>query len=497
MSGFCFKILSAIFSHIFLEMPKTSKADNDSSLTLLSTNVELFSSEVPNFNTLSFKSTIILSAVLAPTPFTFCSSALFLLRIACAMSFRSNEESRISAIISEIPILNSKKIQDIIAFMKNLVILLHDMIDRRLKVMELEEEILQSYEELEASYQDVSELNDKLTILNQDLLLKNNIVSQSEKRNQILIDKVKQGIMILNFSIDFSKEIPFYRVRYINKAMRNIINYLSDDIDINSIESELIKYVLINAKHGNLAKEEKRTFHCGENDKYYEIEYEKLSENELMVCILDVTDHKRKIEWQKKQIWDIVSAMGKLVEKRDLYTADHQKKVAILATRIAISLGIERKRIESVFIASLLHDIGKISIPSEILTKPDKLSDIEYELMKTHVLKAYEILKDINFEMPVAEIVKQHHEKINGSGYPDRLAGQEIMLESKIIAVSDVYEAITSHRPYRPSLGVEFAEKHLEAEKGVLYDIEVVEACLKVVESQQWGIDDVYKYLYN
>lgn len=412
-----------------------------------------------------------------------------------ALNHLNIDKGKINEIMREVPILNSKKIEDIIGFMKNLVTLLHDMIDRRLRTMELEEELLQNYEELEASYQDVSELNDRLSMLNVELVRKNHTVNQNKRRYLALIEKMKQGILILESRLENSENTPSFKILDTNKTMTRILNYEGNTSELDKVECGLLKFIVLNAR-GQFEKVEKKTFYCEKNDKYYDIEYEKLSENELMACIQDVTELHRKFQWQKKQIWDIVTAMGKLVEERDLYTADHQKKVAILATGIATSLGIEKKQIESIFIASLLHDIGKISIPSEILTKPDKLSYIEYELMKTHVEKAYEILKEINFGMPVEKIIKQHHEKINGSGYPDKLKDKEIMIESKIIAVADVYEAITSHRPYRPSLGTEYAEKHLREEKGILYDADVVEACIEVAKGNHWNIENIYSYLY-
>ena len=182
---------------------------------------------------------------------------------------------------------------------------------------------------------------------------------------------------------------------------------------------------------------------------------------------------------------DIILAMTRIVETRDPYTAGHQEGVANLGTAIAIKMGLSNEKIEAVKIASLVHDIGKISIPSEISNKPSRLNEIEYNLVKNHPKLGYEILKGISFTYPIAEIVHQHHEKIDGSGYPRGLKEEEIMIEARIICVADVYEAMASHRPYRPALGIKAAEEELLKNKGILYDSEVVDACIKVCQNEQ------------
>ncbi|MDD4288645.1 MAG: PAS domain S-box protein [Atribacterota bacterium] len=182
---------------------------------------------------------------------------------------------------------------------------------------------------------------------------------------------------------------------------------------------------------------------------------------------------------------DIILAMTRIVETRDPYTAGHQEGVARIATNIAREMGLNDDIIEAIRIASLVHDIGKISIPSEILNKPSRLNEIEYNLVKNHPKLGYEILKDISFTYPIADIVYQHHEKIDGSGYPGGLKGDNIMIEARIICAADVYEAMASHRPYRPALGAQAAEEELLKNKGILYDSMVVEACIKVCRQEQ------------
>jgi len=201
----------------------------------------------------------------------------------------------------------------------------------------------------------------------------------------------------------------------------------------------------------------------------------------------DVTDRKKMEEELRKSLDKLrkllgatINAMAVTVETRDPYTAGHQRRVADLARFIATEMGLDANRIDGLRMASTIHDIGKISIPSEILTKPTKLTDLEFSLIKTHSLSGYNILKDIDFHWPIARIVLEHHERMNGSGYPNGLTGEEILLESRILAVADVVEAISSHRPYRAAHGIEAALDEIERNSGFIYDSEVVHACLCV-----------------
>lgn len=200
----------------------------------------------------------------------------------------------------------------------------------------------------------------------------------------------------------------------------------------------------------------------------------------------DIMKKREEIALRRKQLINTVITMGSMIEKRDLYTAKHQKKVAYLACKIATKMGLEKEKFEGLYIAAMLHDIGKIGIPAEILTKPDKLTRVEFEMIKSHVQIAYDILSKIEFPWPVADIVLQHHEKLNGSGYPFGLSSKEISLEAKILSVADVVEAITAHRPYRPALGLSYALEEIKAFSGVYYEPEVVEACVDVCTENNW-----------
>jgi putative nucleotidyltransferase with HDIG domain len=175
-----------------------------------------------------------------------------------------------------------------------------------------------------------------------------------------------------------------------------------------------------------------------------------------------------------------VLAMSKIVESRDPYTAGHQQQVARIASRIAQEMKLPADQMEAISISGSLHDIGKIAVPSEILTKPGRLSHLEMEMVKTHAQNAYDILKTIDFPYPIAQIILQHHERMDGSGYPQGLKGKDILLEARIICAADVIEAMSAHRPYRPALGIETAIEEISKNRGILYDADVVDACLAI-----------------
>ncbi|MEI8173438.1 MAG: HD domain-containing phosphohydrolase [Deltaproteobacteria bacterium] len=191
-------------------------------------------------------------------------------------------------------------------------------------------------------------------------------------------------------------------------------------------------------------------------------------------------DLQRTLESLRKALGTTIQVMVSAVETRDPYTAGHQIRSADLARAIATEIGLPQDRIEGIRMAGSIHDIGKLSIPAEILSKPTKLSEIEFSLIKEHARKGFELLKDVESPWPLAEIVYQHHERMDGSGYPRNLKGDDILMEARILAVADVVEAMASHRPYRPGLGIDAALAEVTAQRGVLYDAEAVDACLRL-----------------
>lgn len=191
-----------------------------------------------------------------------------------------------------------------------------------------------------------------------------------------------------------------------------------------------------------------------------------------------------------KKIMDgTLLALSKTVEMRDPYTAGHQLRVASLAEAIALKMALPESRISALRTAALLHDIGKIYVPSELLSKPGHLSEVEFNLIKTHSSVSYDILKPIEFEEPISLFVRHHHEKMNGTGYPDGIKGSAIELESRIICVADVLDAMISHRPYRPSLGMQYTMTELLSQSGILYDSEVVDICLEMYKNKEFNFD--------
>ena len=202
----------------------------------------------------------------------------------------------------------------------------------------------------------------------------------------------------------------------------------------------------------------------------------------------DMTERK-KYEEQLRQsnmqleiaLQGTVRAMANLLESRDPYTAGHQRRVAYLAKLIAERLGFSQEAIEGLFVAGIVHDVGKISVPTEILTKPGRLTELEFKIIKQHSQRGFEILQPIHFPWPVAEIVVQHHERLDGSGYPHGLQSVDILAESRVLMVADVVEAITSHRPYRAALGMNFAIDVLKQERGTKLDCDAVDVCIDII----------------
>jgi PAS domain S-box-containing protein len=196
---------------------------------------------------------------------------------------------------------------------------------------------------------------------------------------------------------------------------------------------------------------------------------------------------QRTTETLRKTLGATIQAMAVTVETRDAYTAGHQRQVANLARAIATEMGLSKGQIEGIRMAAVIHDIGKISVPAEILSKPGRLNDLEWGMIKTHPRVGYDILKTVEFPWPVAQIVLQHHERLDGSGYPQGLSGEEILLEARILAVADVVEAMASHRPYRAAHGIDEALEEISQNRGILYDPEVVDACLKLFSEKKLG----------
>ncbi len=224
------------------------------------------------------------------------------------------------------------------------------------------------------------------------------------------------------------------------------------------------------------------------------IEHACIETGDYMSMIVRDISVRKRLEKERQHYFDqlnttleqTIQMIALTVEKRDPFTAGHQQRVSNLSAGIAETMGLEQDRIDGVRMGALIHDIGKINISAEILSKAAKLSDIEYRIVKLHTTVGFDIVKEVEFPWPISKIVVQHHERIDGSGYPFGLKDDEITLEAKIVGVADVVEAMDSHRPYRPSRGIEMAIREISSKKGIIYDSVAVEACLIFLEKNDY-----------
>ena len=202
---------------------------------------------------------------------------------------------------------------------------------------------------------------------------------------------------------------------------------------------------------------------------------------------------KERTKALQKAMSATVITMSSLLELRDPYTAGHQRAVGNLAVKIANKMHLKGDQVECIYVAGYLHDIGKISAPAEILSKPGELLDIEFEIIKRHVINGFDILNSVELPWPIAEVIQQHHERIDGSGYPNGIEGQDMRIEAKILAVADVIEAMNAHRPYRPSLGLKIALEEIADNRGIKFDEDVVDATLELFNKDNYSITDKVK----
>jgi len=235
--------------------------------------------------------------------------------------------------------------------------------------------------------------------------------------------------------------------------------------------------------------------YAGEREAFDDDELELLSAmaGELafgLMAIRSRTAHDEGLRRLERSMEATVGTLASVVELRDPYTAGHQRRVSAIAIAIAGELGLPPEQIRGLALAASIHDVGKMSVPAEILAKPGSLSEVEHKLVEGHAEAGYQIMKDLELPWPVAEIIRQHHERVDGSGYPRGLKGDEILLEARILAVADVIEAIASHRPYRASQGLEAGLEEIRSGRGTRYDAAVVDACLKQFGEHGFKVPD-------
>jgi len=310
----------------------------------------------------------------------------------------------------------------------------------------------------------------------------NNVYPINKFKTNIHILKTKKPLIIYD-----TKKSPLWIKTDINKNTRS---YLGVPIILKDTVQGIVQFA--STKPGNFSTEDIKKLEPLTNAATIAIEKASLLE-ETQIELKQRRKAEEKLIWSYKELqktlMDMVNASIKIVESRDPYTAIHEKRVARLVSAIAKEMGLTKDEADSIKIVALLHDIGKITIPAEILTKPSKVTKTEFEIIKMHPQVGYEILKDIAFPIPVAKIILQHHERMDGSGYPNGLKGNEIMLEARILAVADVVEAMSSHRPYRPALGIDKALEEIEKNKGILYDSKVVNACMRLFKEKEFKFE--------
>ena len=294
----------------------------------------------------------------------------------------------------------------------------------------------------------------------------------------------------------------------VNKSFAELFNTVPKNM-IGKTDKELIeKSKIKNEELENLVKDdlkvilEKKTvlipevsFSLGDGKKIWvqttKVPLVSPDDPETMLGVsVDITALKNSFLRLQELMEETVNGLISAVEMRDPYTAGHQRRVSLLANAIAVKMKLTKSQADGLRIAALVHDIGKINVPAEILSKPGKLSKTEFDLIKIHPQAGFEILSTINFPWPVAEIVLQHHEKIDGSGYPNGLKGDKIYLEARIIAVADLVEAFVSHRPYRPAFGIDYALNEINLKAGTLFDKNVVEACIELFNNNEFTFPD-------
>lgn len=328
-----------------------------------------------------------------------------------------------------------------------------------------------------------------------ELLIKQRDIDEklrkSEERFRLMAENARDCIVMVRLK-------PF-RYEYISPVIETITGYSVDEF---YNEPQLLARIIYNRDASKLKKAmddgitehhlyEIRVMHKRGHLVFVESQVVPVVANKnvvgLQVISRDITQRKkdemrRRLESTKKALFETVKALSSTIEIRDPYTSGHQNRVAELAVAISKEMELDNPQVDAVQTAALLHDIGKITVPAEYLSKPGDLTEMEFNIIKYHPVVGYEILKPIEFHRPIAQIVYQHHERIDGSGYPLGLAADEILLEARIISVADVVEAMSSHRPYRAALGLDKALGEIADNLGNRYDAEVGRACLNVFE---------------
>jgi putative nucleotidyltransferase with HDIG domain len=345
----------------------------------------------------------------------------------------------------------------------------------------------------------------KVDLLNSLLALNNKIayacksclnieaLRESRQKFHSLFSEMAEGVYLHKIIYNKKGEAINYRIIDANPASEmNLEIKVKDAIGKLATElygTEEAPFIKIYAKVAETGKPISFEKYFPLMKKHFYISVYSPEKGKFATVFTDITERKQAEEKLQKTINTTIDTMSNIIEAKDPYTFGHQHRVCQLAVSLAQEMKLPQDKIEGIRIASLIHDIGKIGLPAEILSKPTKLSDMEFNLIKSHSQIGYDILKSIEFPWPIAQIVLQHHEKVNGSGYPRGLKGDGILLEARIICVADVVEAMSSHRPYRPALGIDKALEEISQNKGILYDPEVVDTCIRLFKEKEFKFE--------
>jgi PAS domain S-box-containing protein len=333
-------------------------------------------------------------------------------------------------------------------------------------------------------------------------------LKESENKYRLLADNVNDVIFVLDMNLKYTYISPSVKIMrgytpeevLTQQSIEQTLTPSSHDLAMRTF-SEIMEPE--KSEHGEIPMSRTLQLEMRRKDGttvWTEVKFSFIrKENQRPVGILgltrDITERKlaevklnQTLESLRKAVGATIQVMVSAVEMKDPYTAGHQLRSAALACAIATEMGLPQDKIDGLRMAGSIHDIGKLSIPAEILSKPTKLTKLEFLMIKEHAQSGYDILKDVESPWPLAQIVYQHHERMDGSGYPRNLKGDEILMEARIMAVADVVEAMASHRPYRPSLGIEVALEEIEKNKGTFYDAAVADACLKLFREKGYKL---------
>ena len=325
------------------------------------------------------------------------------------------------------------------------------------------------------------------------------VLRESEERYRTLFESAAEGILVM--------DIGLQKLIYVNPSISEMLGYSIEELEGMKTSDLYLNYSSDHVFSGIYAQASTRKTSLQNlpfvrkdgTILFTDINIAKATINNTECNIAFINDiTERKLAEQQHQqdteklltaMQETIQALAMTVEIRDPCTAGHQQRVSQLACTLAEKMRCKKEIIKGIRVAGTLHDIGKMNVPIDILTKTGRLTEIEFDMIRTHAKVGYDILQTIDFPWPVAQVVFQHHERMNGSGYPQGLSGENILLEARILAVADVVEAITSHRPYRPALGIDKALEEISQNGGTLYDTEVVDACLKLFTESQFEFE--------